>query len=295
MSRHGLKRTRPRTARARHRELHQRAHGLLAGRGADARQVLADPSAATSRATRWDATTTRSCARRLQSSATDRRGDRPLSVIAPSRQRPGLEKALARNAGLGWIGKHTNLIERDAGSYFFLGEIYLDLELPAEPPATAHCGTLQRLPAGLPDRRDRRALPARCAPLHFLPHHRAEGPDSGRAPPRHRQPHLRLRRLPARLPVEQIRTPGARRRLQVRHGLDRPRSSLCSAGARGVPAAKTRAAPFAASATSAGCATSRWRSAMHRLGGGDRGAEGSRQNDASRAGAGARALGARRA
>jgi epoxyqueuosine reductase len=43
---------------------------------------------------------------------------------------PVLEKALARNAGLGWIGKHTNLIARDAGSWFFLGEIYTDLPLP---------------------------------------------------------------------------------------------------------------------------------------------------------------------
>ncbi len=54
---------------------------------------------------------------------------------------PVLEKALARNAGLGWIGKHTNLIDRDAGSYFFLGEIYLDLELPTEQASTAHCGS----------------------------------------------------------------------------------------------------------------------------------------------------------
>jgi epoxyqueuosine reductase len=54
---------------------------------------------------------------------------------------PVLEKALARNAGLGWIGKHTNLIDRDAGSYFFLGEIYLDLDLPREQSSTAHCGT----------------------------------------------------------------------------------------------------------------------------------------------------------
>lgn len=54
---------------------------------------------------------------------------------------PVLEKPLARNAGLGWIGKHTNLIARDAGSYFFLGEIYTDLPLPVDEPATAHCGT----------------------------------------------------------------------------------------------------------------------------------------------------------
>ena len=54
---------------------------------------------------------------------------------------PVLEKALARNAGLGWIGKHTNLIARDAGSYFFIGEILTDLPLALDAPVGAHCGT----------------------------------------------------------------------------------------------------------------------------------------------------------
>jgi epoxyqueuosine reductase len=57
---------------------------------------------------------------------------------------PVLEKALARNAGLGWIGKHTLLLARDAGSWFFLGEILTDLPLPIDPPASAHCGTCAR-------------------------------------------------------------------------------------------------------------------------------------------------------
>jgi epoxyqueuosine reductase len=73
--------------------------------------------------------------------------DRVAQAVGPFGHRafadsaPVLEKALARNAGLGWIGKHTNLIDRDAGSYFFLGEIYLDLELPPDEASTAHCGT----------------------------------------------------------------------------------------------------------------------------------------------------------
>jgi len=54
---------------------------------------------------------------------------------------PVLEKALARDAGLGWIGKHTNLLNRHAGSWFFLGELYTDLPLPADRAPGNYCGS----------------------------------------------------------------------------------------------------------------------------------------------------------
>ena len=57
---------------------------------------------------------------------------------------PVMEKPLAQQAGLGWQGKHTNLVSREFGSWLFLGEIYLSLELPADTPAEDHCGGCRR-------------------------------------------------------------------------------------------------------------------------------------------------------
>ena len=53
---------------------------------------------------------------------------------------PVLEAELAARSGIGWRGKHTLLLHRDAGSMFFLGEIYIDLALPLTPPVSGHCG-----------------------------------------------------------------------------------------------------------------------------------------------------------
>lgn len=53
---------------------------------------------------------------------------------------PVMEKALAEKSGLGWVGKHTNILNRQHGSYFFLGEIYTDLPLPLTEPVKEHCG-----------------------------------------------------------------------------------------------------------------------------------------------------------
>ncbi|HEX7326070.1 MAG TPA: tRNA epoxyqueuosine(34) reductase QueG [Rhodanobacteraceae bacterium] len=54
---------------------------------------------------------------------------------------PVMEKALARKAGLGWVGKHTLILDRNAGSWFFLGELYTDLPLPIDAPVPDLCGT----------------------------------------------------------------------------------------------------------------------------------------------------------
>ena len=130
---------------------------------------------------------------------------------------PVLEVELARKAGLGWRGKHTLLLSQEAGSTFFLGEILTDLPLPVDAPTTEHCGTCTRCIDICPTQAITGAVPARRAALHLVPDDRAAGLDSGGAAAADRQPRLRLRRLPARVPVEQVRAhrdPAGLRRAQ---------------------------------------------------------------------------------
>lgn len=63
---------------------------------------------------------------------------------------PVLEKPLAEKAGIGWIGKHSNLLQEQTGSWFFLGEIYTNLPLPADKPSSNHCGTCSKCMSACP-------------------------------------------------------------------------------------------------------------------------------------------------
>lgn len=56
---------------------------------------------------------------------------------------PVLEKALAEKSGQGWLGKHTNIINKEHGSWFFLGELYVDIPLPSDAATSNHCGSCQ--------------------------------------------------------------------------------------------------------------------------------------------------------
>ena len=77
--------------------------------------------------------------RALASRIEERIGEYGYRVFVDSA--PVLEKALAEKAGIGWIGKHTNVIDKTTGSWFFLGELYTDVPLPIDAAEESHCGS----------------------------------------------------------------------------------------------------------------------------------------------------------
>jgi epoxyqueuosine reductase len=141
MRRHGTRRTRPAelvpgTVRVISARLDYRTHG------SDPERVLGDPELGyVSRYAlgRDYHKVLRPRLARLADRVAESAGTQGYRAFTDSA--PVLEKALAREAGLGWIGKHTNLLDRHDGSWFFLGEIYTDLPLPVDAPVTAHCGS----------------------------------------------------------------------------------------------------------------------------------------------------------
>jgi epoxyqueuosine reductase len=142
MARHGRRRSRPAELLPGTLRVIAARMNYRAAQARPAEQVLREPdSAYVSRYAlgRDYHKVMRAALRRLADSVAELAGPHGFRVFVDSA--PVLEKALGRNAGLGWIGKHTNLIARDAGSWFFLGEIFTDLPLPADAAASAHCGS----------------------------------------------------------------------------------------------------------------------------------------------------------
>ena len=142
MSRHGSKRTRPAELVPGTVSCLSLAMDYWPASAADAHGVLDAPTQAYVSRYALGRDYHKLMRQRLQ-----RLAERLVAAVGPFGYRvftdsaPVLERALARDAGLGWIGKHTNLIDRDAGSYFFLGEIYVELALPPDAPSSAHCGS----------------------------------------------------------------------------------------------------------------------------------------------------------
>ncbi len=142
MQRHGCRRSRPAELVPGTVRVISARMDYWPGQAADAQDVLTDPCQAYLSRYALGRDYHKVVRKRLQELA--RRIERRIGAFgyrAFTDSAPVLEKAIAQKAGLGWIGKHTNLIHQKAGSWFFLGELFTDLPLPVDPPAQAHCGT----------------------------------------------------------------------------------------------------------------------------------------------------------
>jgi len=141
MHAHGLKRSRPELLQPGTRSIISVRMDYLPENPGNSQTILDDPTAAFVSRYALGRDYHKLLRNRLQKLA-----DKIAAEIGPFGYRafvdsaPVLEKAIAEKAGLGWIGKHSNLINRQAGSWFFLGEIYTDLPLPSDQATTQHCG-----------------------------------------------------------------------------------------------------------------------------------------------------------
>ena len=82
-----------------------------------------------------------------------------------------MEKPIAHSSGIGWQGKHTNLVSRTFGSWLFLGSIFTTLKLDPDTGEEDHCGTCQNCLDICPTNAFSSALQTRRTTLHFLSHH----------------------------------------------------------------------------------------------------------------------------
>ena len=142
MVKHGTKRSRPQELIPHTVSVITTRMNYLAAASAEAKDVLRDPRAAYISRYALGRDYHKLIRKRLQKIAQKisvEIGDFGYRVFTDSA--PVLERALARKAGLGWFGKHANLISRQDGSWFFLGEIYTDLLLPSDRAFDGdHCG-----------------------------------------------------------------------------------------------------------------------------------------------------------
>ncbi len=220
------------------------------------------------RATRSAATITRCCARGLRgsSSASATRSATSAIACSPTARRCSKSRWPRRRASAG--AASTRCCSRATmGSYFFLGEIYTDLPLPVTPGdvrALRHLrGVHRRVSRPAPSSRPTSSTRAAASPISRSSIAGAIPEDAASAD---RQPRLRLRRLPARVPVEPVRADGERSTISARCATDSTarRWSSSSPGPRTSSTRAWPAARSAASATSAGCATSPSDSATRR-------------------------------
>src|SRR5512143_3177432 len=144
MAAHGTKRSRPAELVPGTRRVISARLDYFPPASADPHAVLADASAAYVSRYALGRDYHKVLRSRLQSLAekiSAEIGEHHFRVFTDSA--PVLEVELATKSGLGWRGKHTLLLNRQHGSWFFLGEIYTDLPLPLDAPEAGHCGTCQ--------------------------------------------------------------------------------------------------------------------------------------------------------